>query len=323
MRTSRILILSGAIALVPGAAAAHGVVLEKPSFPSILLKWDLDPFFIVLIGLVSWIYYLGVRKVNREHPAAPVPTMRVVYFYGGIAALVIAVLSPLAYYDTTLFSVHMWQHMVLTLGAAPLLALGAPITLALRAASPKVRRELLLPILHSKIVGVLAFPVFSWVVFVAMMWGSHFSPLYNEALENAWLHRLEHAGYVSAALLFWWPVIAADPIRWRMNHPLRILYLFLQMPQNSFLGVAFYGSNSVLYEHYETLLRTWGPTPIADQQLAGISMWVFGDLVFIAAVAAVAYSWVQHDDREGKRQDRMMARRKAEAAQEAALASRE
>lgn len=294
------------------------MVAARPEFPGVLLQWDLDPFFILGIAAVSWLYALGVRRVGREHPASPFPRKRVVYFFSGIAALVIGILSPLAYYDTTLFSVHMWQHMVLTLVAAPLLALGTPITLALRAATPRVRRQILLPVLHSPVVGALSFPVVAWVIFAATMWGSHFSPLYDAALENEWLHRLEHFWYISAGLLFWWPVIAADPVRWRMNHPLRILYVFLQMPQNSFLGVAFYGSGSVLYDHYDTLIRTWGPTPLRDQQLAGVSMWVLGDLIFLGAVAALAYGWVQHEDREGKRQDRMLARRKAEAARESA-----
>lgn len=310
------MIAAAAAGLLPGAALAHGEVAEEPVFPDILLQWDLDPVFILSIGLVVWLYALGVRKVRREHPKSPFPGRRAAFFFAGMAALVVAILSPLAYYDTTLFSVHMWQHMIITLVAAPLIALGTPITLALRAASPRIRRELLLPILHSPVVKVLSFPVVAWLALTVTMWGSHFSPLYDEALENAWLHRLEHLWYIAGALLFWWPVIAADPVRWRMNHPLRILYLFLQMPQNSFLGVAFYSSGSVLYDHYETLIRTWGPSPLTDQQLAGISMWVLGDLIFLGAVAAVAYGWVQREEREGRRQDRQLARRKAAAAKE-------
>src|SRR5690606_37446088 len=129
-----------------------------------------------------------------------------------------------------LFSVHMWQHILLTMIGVPLLLLVMPITLAMRVARPSTRKDVLLPILHSRAMKVLTFPVLTWIIFAATMWGSHFSPLFNAALENEWLHRLEHLWYISAAFLFWWPVIGTDFSPWRMNHPMRLLYLFLQMP---------------------------------------------------------------------------------------------
>jgi putative copper resistance protein D len=111
--------------------------------------------------------------------------------------------------------------------------------------------------------------------------------------------------------MFWWQVIGADPTPWRMPHPIRMLYVFLQMPQNSFLALSIYDTKRVLYSHYETTLRTWGPTPLEDQQLAGITMWVVGDLLFLAGVAFVVYGWVKHEEFEAKRQDRARAREKA------------
>jgi putative copper resistance protein D len=226
--------------------------------------------------------------------------------------LVLAVISPPARYDTVLFSVHMWQHLLITMVAAPLILLGTPITLGLRVATPDVRRTVLLPILHSRVVRVITFPVVAWLLFAATMWGSHFSPLYNDSLENAWVHRFEHVLYLSAALMFWWQVIGLDPTPWRMAHPVRMLYVFLQMPQNSFLALAISNSDHVIYKHYETLQRTWGPTPLADQQLAGITMWIGGDLLFLGALAAVIYGWVKAEEMEAKRQDRALARRKAD-----------
>jgi cytochrome c oxidase assembly factor CtaG len=310
--TGRLAVIGAAIvlALTPGIALAHGEGKPAPGPLTLLTGWEFDPFFVVAVGLVSWLYLQGVSQVNRAHPRAPFPRKRTIYFFLGIGTLVVAIMSPIAAYDGELFAVHMWQHMLITLVAAPLLLLGTPITLALRAASPGIRKGVLLPILHSRIVKVLSFPVLAWLFFAVTMWASHFSPLYNAALENMWLHRLEHGWYIAAALFFWWPVVAADPTPWRMNHPVRMLYVFLQMPQNSFLALAVYNSKTVMYPHYENLVRDWGPGALKDQQLAGISMWVVGDLLFLIALVFVAYGWVQHEEREGKRQDRLLARQK-------------
>jgi hypothetical protein len=107
-----------------------------------------------------------------------------VAFLGGLAAISFALLSGIDRYDTTLFSVHMAQHILLTLVAAPLLVLSAPITLLLRVATPGVRRRWILPVLHSRVVRALSFPVVAWTVFAAVMWATHFSPL-DLALEDA------------------------------------------------------------------------------------------------------------------------------------------
>lgn len=304
---------AAAAALAPAAALAHGAV-AKPTLARLLFRWEFDPIFLIITGGSVWLYVSAVRRVNAAHPKAPFPRKRSGFFLGGIAVLALAVISPPAGYDTVLFSVHMWQHLLITMVAAPLILLGTPITLALRVASPKTRRNVLLPLLHSRVVRAISFPVVAWLLFAATMWGSHFSPLYNDSLENAWLHRFEHVLYLSAALMFWWQVIGVDPTPWRMNHPVRMLYVFLQMPQNSFLALAIYSSDHVIYKHYETLQRNWGPSPLNDQQLAGVSMWIGGDLLFLGALAAVIYGWVKAEEMEAKRQDRAQARRKAEEA---------
>jgi putative copper resistance protein D len=240
----------------------------------------------------------------------PHPRWRTACFVGGLGAIVLALSSPIEAYEGVLFSVHMVQHMLLELAAAPLLLLGAPATLALRAASPSVRRGLL-AILHSRVVAVVSFPLIGWMVFAAANWGWHFSASYDQALESPALHYVQHVSFLAAALLFWWPVIGADPSRWRLPYPVRLFYLFLAMPQNSFLGVALMSAPVVLYPHYLTNLRTWGPSAAADQSLGGMLMWVGGDLIFLAAMGAVVAAWVRHEDRRTARLD---ARLDAEAA---------
>lgn len=299
--------LAGLIPVVlPAAVAAHGADAPPPVFPAVLLAWSLDPLALAGIGVVAVAYAWAVRRVNRLHPANPHPLHRSWLFAAGLGALGVALLSPIEAYEGVLFSVHMVQHMLLELVAAPLLLAGAPITLTLRAASPPVRRRLL-SVLQSRVVHALSFPVVAWVLFAAVNWGWHFSTLYDQALDNELLHYFQHATFLGAALLFWWPVIGADPSPWRLPHPIRLFYLFLAMPQNSFLGVALLQTTTVLYPHYVTNVRGWGPTPLEDQHLGGVIMWVFGDVAFLAGMALVVAIWVRAEDRRTGRLDARLA----------------
>jgi putative copper resistance protein D len=314
------LLMAPIAALTPGLALAHGSGKPSPTVNNLLTAWEPDWLLGATLLITAWAYASAVRSVNRAHPGAPFPRRRVAFFAAGVAVLVLATMSPIAAYDGELLTVHMWQHMLITLVAAPLLLLGTPVTLALRAASSRTRKNVLLPVLHGRLVKALTFPVFAWLALAGTMWISHFSPFYNASLENEWLHRLEHAWYVAAALLFWWPAIGLDPTAWRMNHPIRMLYIFLQMPQNSFLGLAFYSSGHVLYNHYASSERTWGPSPLSDQQFAGGLMWVVGDLFFLIALVCLAVSWIRHEERRTKVLDAALEReRRARAASLEAL----
>ena len=289
----------------PLGVAAHGVVTEgPPTVANLLFGWTFEPAVVIplLAALLVWRY--AVRRVNAEHPANPVPRIRSVAFYGALAAVAVALDSGIDRYDTVLFSIHMVQHLLLTLVAAPLFALSAPITLLLRLSSPATRRRWILPALHSHVMRTLSFPVVSWLIFAAVMWGTHFSPLFDRALEDPFVHDLEHLGYLVAGVLFWWPAIGPDPSPWRMIHPVRIMYVFLQMPQNTFLAVAILNVSQPLYPHYATLIRAWGPSPLNDQQIAAGIMWLFGDLGFLAAILGLVAAWLRYEERETGRADR-------------------
>ena len=302
--------LSVASGLAPASVLAHGDEAPAPSFPAILFDWRPEPLILaaVAVAAVAWLW--TARRVARVHPAHPPSPWRIAAFLGGLAAIVVALTSPIDAYEGSLFSVHMLQHLILELVAAPLLVLAAPATLALRAASPSVRRRLLC-MLHSRLVAVISFPLLAWVIFAAVNWGWHFSSLYDQALENPALHDVEHLTFLAAALLFWWPVVGVDPSRWRLPYPARLFYLFLAMPQNSFLGVALMSAPAVLYPHYLTNERSWGPSPLVDQNVGGMLMWVGGDVVFLLAMGLVVATWVRHEDRRTARLD---ARLDAEAA---------
>ena len=292
--------------MTPGAVLAHGADVPAPTLPTVLLAWRADPIAIAGLLLAAAGYLWAMRRVNREHPGNPQPPYRSWLFLGGLATIGVALLSPIEAYEGSLFSVHMVQHMLLELLAAPLLLAGAPITLALRVSTPSVRRRLL-SILQSRLMHAVSFPVVAWVLFAAVNWGWHFSVLYDQALENQALHYLQHASFLGVALLFWWPVIGADPSPWRLPHPVRILYLFLAMPQNSFLGVALSSASTVLYPHYVTNGRDWGLPPLEDQALGGVIMWVVGDVFFLAAMMGVVLLWMRYEDRRTDRLDRRLA----------------
>ncbi len=313
-------LLSTLLLASPATVAAHGAEPLPLDARTAITAWSLEVHIWLPIVLLALAYRAGVRSVAGAHPGNPVPRRRALAWYGGLLALFVALQSPIATYDTTLFSAHMVQHLLLTMVVAPLLVLGAPITLLLRVVSPSARKRVVLPVLHSRAARVISFPVIAWLVFAGVMYGSHFSPLFDAALENVFVHLLEHALYLGAGLLFWWPVVGADPSPWRMPHAARLLYVFLGMPYSSFLALAIYSASGVLYPHYATLQRDWGPTPLADQQLAGGIMWVGGDGLFLVAVVAMVATWMRAEEAEGKRAD---ARLDREDVRKARIAARE
>jgi len=296
--------VAGSLALA-GPAAAHGPVpAEAPTAASLLFGWTFEPLPTLGIALTVGWWLWAVRRVDALHPANRVPRRRTVAFLAGMVALAFALLSGIGLYDTTLFSVHMVQHVLLMLVAAPLLALAAPFTLILRLSSSETRHRWLLPILHSRIARFMSHPVTAWVMFAGMMWAVHFSPLFNASLEDPIVHDLEHFLFLTGALLFWGPAVALDPVPWRMDHPARVGYLFTQMTQNTFLAVVILNTTTVLYPHYATLVRPWGIAALDDQRLAAGIMWIAGDAIFLTAIMAVVAGWMRAEARDETRADR-------------------
>jgi len=289
--------------VAPSVVDAHGTTGPVPVLPDVLLAWSFDPTIVIPLAVLAIGYVLAVRHVDEAHPTNPVPRARTFFWLLGLATIFVALQSPIERYDTTLFSIHMIQHVLLMLFAAPFLALGAPITLVLRTVRPETRRRVVLPILHSLPVRIITFPVITWVLFAAVMWGTHFSPIFERSLEEPTVHQFEHLLYIVTACLFWWPVVALDPSPWRMREPARILYTFLQMPQNTFLGLAIISAPAPLYSHYATLGLDWGPGPLGDQQMAGAVMWVVGDLVFLVAILGIVVGWMRREERESAAAD--------------------
>lgn len=307
-RAHRTVIIAAALAAVTIAGAgpvlAHGVSLAPLTLSSLVTTWSDDPttWLGVLAGAMA--YLAAVRLVNRRHPRSPVPRRRVVAWMAGMLALAIALDSAVDVYATSLLTVHMVQHLLLAMVVPPLLALGAPVTLVLRLATPAVRRRVLLPLLHSRVSRVLAAPVIGWTVFTLVLAGSHFNPLFSAALDDPLVHMGEHLLYLSAGMLFWWPVVRADPTPRPFGYAGRVVYLGLQMPVHAVTGLAIYFAPHVLYPHYLNVERSWGPTPLADQELAGALMWGAGDVLLVVAIVLTFQAWLRADERRARRLDR-------------------
>jgi cytochrome c oxidase assembly factor CtaG len=240
----------------------------------------------VILTLAAVLYGLGVRRHDAAHAGRPFPRTRVVSFLAGTAVLAVVLVGPVERLADDTFTWHMVQHLGVTMVAAPLLLLGRPITLARRAGSPLVR-ETILRLVRGRWAARLEHPAVAWSVFGVALWASHFSSLYQRALESTGLHALEHAVLLGTALLFWLPVVDAEPSHHRLGPPGRILYVSLAAAASALLASTLIQSDRVLYPAYA------GPAGLADQRAAAAVMWVAGGLLFLVALLLVAWRWAR------------------------------
>jgi putative copper resistance protein D len=298
---------AAALLFAAGPVLAHGEVpAEPPDLAILATAWSFDPTIAIPLIATAAAWLWAVRRIGRRHPRNPVSPLRSAAFLAGLAVVAVALQSGIERYDTTLFSMHMVQHVLLTFVAPPLLLLGTPVTVVLRVASPSVRRRLVLPLLHSGPIRFLSHPVTAWLAFTGVMWFSHFSPLFELSLEDQGVHDLEHVLFVGSALLFWFPIVAADPAPNRIGYPARILYVLLQMPPSSFLAMSILFNDQPLYAHYTELGAPYGTTALADQGSAAGIMWVASDLILIGAILCVIGAWMQHEERRTAEAERRM-----------------
>lgn len=265
--------------------------------------------------IVGGLYLYAVSRLHARGDAWPV--LRTVCFVGlGLGTVAIALLSGLATYDTVLFGAHMAQHMLLAMVAPVFLALGAPVTLALRTLGPRPRGALL-GVLHSRVAKLVTFPAVPWVLFVGSPFALYFSGWYGATLSSALLHDLLHLHFLAVGCLFFWPIIGVDPVPGRVSHPFRILMLFASMPFHAFLGIAIMsvgegGKGLLAPEHYLPLLGR--ADAVFQQQVGGGLIWSSGDLVGLLFIFVAAAQWMRASEREAVREDRRLDR--IEAAQQ-------
>jgi len=248
-----------------------------------------------LAGVALILYAWGVRAFGRRRKR-PWSRVRTALFIAGVVSIPLTVGGALDAAADRRFTPHMVQHLLLTDLSAPLILLGAPLLLAL-GALPTIIARRLAGVLRSRAMHVIAYPVFTWLVFVGSLWIVHFSGFYEAALEHEPLHLIEHVLFLSTAVLFWLPVIAVGPVPWTsgaLAYPLRMLYVFLAMPAEALLGFAIYTSQRPLYAHY-------AGAGLADQQFAGEIMWIGSGFVMFVAFMATGAEWARESERRDRR----------------------
>ena len=291
------------------AAATEGLDLPPFTLERALTDWSLAPLPFVLTVWVVGLYGVGVMVLRRRGDRWPAG--RTVAFAGvGMGTFAFATMSGLAAYDTTLLSAHMVQHMLLSMVVPLALALGAPVTLALRTLPPRPRRWLL-AVLHSRAARVLTFPPLTFTLYVVSPWALYYSGWYRASLESPFVHEMMHVHLVLVGALFFWPLMGIDPVPGRVGYPARMLLVVLTLPFHAFLGVTIMGQQELLGgDWYPSLhagpMGSWLPDPLADQHLAGGILWGSGDLIGLTFFAVLFAQWVRSSMREAAREDRRL-----------------
>lgn len=282
----------------------------------LLTETRLDPLVTAVILLAAGLYFWGVRRLADRGVRWPLGR-QIAWYVGGLGTLAIAIVSGLATYDDVLFSAHMVQHMLLGMVAPIFLALGAPVTLALRAL-PRRGRAVLVAILHSRVVKVITFPAVGWLLFVASPFALYFTGWYPATLDNDLLHTLLHVHFVLVGMLFFWPLIGVDPIPGRLPHPMRVLLLVTTLPLHVVLGLTIMTERTVIAaHHYNALALPWSD-PFLDQRVGGGLLWASGDVIGLLMLGAAVLQWKRASEREAAREDRRLDRLEEAAARRVA-----
>ena len=273
--------------VVPSNVAAAGM----PSLGRVLSSWQPTTTVLGACALAAGVYAIGIGRRGR-----PWPLRRTLAFASGLAVLVVSLDSGLDVYSERLASVHMVQHLALTVVAAPLLALGAPLTLALGATHGRTRARLA-KIVRSAPLAALSRPAVSWLLFVGVIVGWHVSPLYDLSLRHPLLHELEHLVLLATAVLFWTQVVQVDPLPHRLGPIGRLLYLLTAMPAMSVIGVWLVVSQTVRYPAYLTPARALGLSALHDQHIAGVIMWGGDGLLGVITLGIACVALLQEERR--------------------------
>jgi cytochrome c oxidase assembly factor CtaG len=190
------------------------------------------------------------------------------------------------------------------------LALGAPVTLALRTLHGPPRKTLL-RVLHSRVVRVVTFPLVAFGLFIVNPFALYFTGLYRATLEHAWLHELVHVHFIVTGCLFFWPLLSLDPLPNRWPYPARALLMVLSVPFHTVLGLTIMQSTTLLGgDWYPNLHLSWAD-PRADQVVAGGVLWAGGEIVSVTMLGILVVQWIKQSEREARRIDRQLDREEA------------
>ncbi|MFF3660968.1 cytochrome c oxidase assembly protein [Streptomyces olivochromogenes] len=289
--------------------SGHGMTMDLPPFTlGRGLEWSADPFFLVAclvgLGLYGW----GVVRLARRGDKWSVG--RTIAFVLGVLTVMLVMCTRLNDYGMVMFSVHMVQHMVISMLSPILILLGAPITLALRALpvaatrGNKGPRELLLMFLHSRYMRIITHPAFTIPLFIASLYALYFSPIFDFLMGSKTGHIAMMCHFLAVGLVFFWPIMGVDPGPHRPGYLMRMLELFAGMPFHAFFGIALMMASGPMVETYKNPPASLGIDALSDQSAAGGIAWAFSEIPSVLVLIALLFQWYASEKRQARRTDR-------------------
>ncbi|PFG50219.1 putative copper resistance protein D [Amycolatopsis sulphurea] len=280
-----------------------------PTFWRLLTEWRFDLVYGTLAIVLAAAYLVGVRRLRKRGDQWPIG--RTISWVAGCLVILLATSSGVGRYAPAMFSVHMGNHMLLSMVAPVLLVLGGPVTLALRALpaagrdAPPGPREWLLAAVHSPVSRFLTNPIIALLLFIGSFYGLYFSGLFDAALNYHWAHLAMNAHFLLVGYVFYWPVIGVDPAPRRLPPIGRLGMMFGAMPFHAFFGVILMNMQTVIGREFYTSLRLpWVGDLLTDQRLGGGIAWASGEVPVLLVLIALLVQWARADEREAKRRDR-------------------
>src|SRR3954452_17578068 len=280
---------------------AHGG--EPHDLHDLLTTWGWEPVTLVLLALSAGFYFVGVRRLWRAagRSGAGIRRWEAGCFAAGWFALFVALVSPLHPWGAVLFAAHMTQHEVLMLVAAPLLVLGRPLVIFLKALPPGLAGDLARASnTHAwqRVWRLLSNAFVAWLIHAIILWVWHIPSLFQATLTSEFVHALQHTSFLGSALLFWWAVMHGRSRA--MGFGAAVLYMFTTALHSGLLGALLTFGRTVWYPIYSGKTQPWGLSPLEDQQLGGLIMWIPAGVVYIIAGLALFAGWLRESDNRAR-----------------------
>jgi len=290
-------ILTSVLALNCLPALAHE---EAPpqSVHALVRDWEFDPLVVVALLLSGWLYVRGIRKLWKVlGKGKGIRRWEVASFLTGWLFTAFALVSPLHAWGQALFSAHMVQHEILMLLAAPLFVLGRPVIAWLKAIPLTTARKAAAwgnSSAWRNFWSSITYPLAAWVIHAVALWVWHIPLLFQATLNNDLIHSLQHVSFLFSALLFWWALMHG---RARLSgYGLAVLYVFTTAMHTGLLGALITFAGKIIYPDYAATTSAWGLSPLEDQQLGGLVMWIPAGLVYVVAGLALFAAWLRESE---------------------------
>ena len=247
--------------------------------------WSIPIPLTMFLVLVAFFYARGWLHLQKAFPRF-ITLGHITAFTGGIISIWIAVASPLAALDDELLTVHMVQHLLLMAVAPPLILLGRPALSLLHGMPKSFVQDTVGPFLRwapvRRLGKIITYPVFCWIAATMTVIGWHLPALFALGLRSAWWHEIQHASYLLAGFLFWWPVIEPWPSVSRPTNWFVPLYLFLATLPCDALSAFLTFCDRVVYPSYLSAPHPFPISALQDQEWAGVLMWVCVTFIYMA-----------------------------------------